>query len=154
MPRSGRTGERLGLDLPGAAPPGVGLFGLLHPLVTGAEHAWTPLVAEVCGAAVLLGVFVAWQHRVARAGRAPLLPPRFFAQRRFSLGVPGALLFHGGDGAFVFLPAFHLQRRLSLALWQAAVEFVPTAVCTSGRRRGAAGWSPAGAGGSYPAAPW
>ncbi len=147
VPRGGRAKERTAVDLPGAALLGCGLFGLLHPLVVGGEDGWTvPLTAQVCGAVLLLGLFVLWERRVDRSGGAPLLPPRLFAQRGFSLGVPTALFFYGTNGAFVFLLAFYLQRALSFAPWQAAVAFAPMAVCTSvaavlcGRR--VARWGP------------
>ncbi|NSC24996.1 MFS transporter [Streptomyces albus subsp. chlorinus] len=127
-----REGARPALDLAGAALLGAGLFGLLHPLVVGGEGGWTaPLVVETCAAAVLLGLFVLWERRVARAGGAPLLPPRLFAQRGFSLGLPTALLFYGSNGAFVFLLAFHLQQALSFSPWQSAALFTPMALCTS-----------------------
>ncbi|WP_030021618.1 MFS transporter [Streptomyces monomycini] len=127
-------GERTAtkLDLGGVVLLGFGLFGLVHALVIGAEQGWTTVRAlEIAGGAVLLALFIVWERRVARSGGAPLLPPRLFTQRGFSMGLPTALFFYGVNGAFVFLLAFYLQKALDFTPLGSAMEFTPMAVLTS-----------------------
>ncbi|GAA2640410.1 MFS transporter [Streptomyces axinellae] len=128
--RSDRTPMKL--DLPGVILLGAGLLGLVHGLVVGAEQGWTGLRAgEVAGGAVLLAIFVLWERRVAEAGRSPLLPPRLFKQRGFSMGLPTALCFYGVNGAFIFLLAFYLQQAKDFSPLQSALTFTPMAILTS-----------------------
>ncbi|MEU2360123.1 MFS transporter [Streptomyces noursei] len=127
-------GERLTmkLDLGGVVLLGLGLFGLVHGLVIGADQGWTTtLCVEMVAGVVLLGLFIVWERRVARNGGAPLLPPRLFKQRGFSTGLPTALFFYGVNGAFVFLLAFYLQHAVNFTPLGSALEFTPMAILTS-----------------------
>ncbi|MDG4536178.1 MFS transporter [Streptomyces sp. AV19] len=125
-----RTPTRL--DLGGVLLLAPGLFGLLRPVVVGGDRGWTaPLAVELSAAVLLLILFIVWELRVTRSGGVPLLPPRLFRQRGFSLGPPTALFFYGVNGAFVFLLAFYLQRAAGLSPLAASLEFVPMAVLTS-----------------------
>ncbi|MGW5938148.1 MFS transporter [Streptomyces celluloflavus] len=127
-------GERLAmkLDLGGVILLGLGLFGLVHALVIGAERGWiTSLVLEMVAGTLLLGLFIVWERRMARIGGAPLLPPQLFKQRGFSMGLPTALFFYGVNGAFVFLLAFYLQHAMDFTPLGSALEFTPMAILTS-----------------------
>ncbi|CAL9586910.1 Multidrug resistance protein Stp [Streptomyces sp. enrichment culture] len=127
-------GERtpMKLDLLGVVLLGAGLLGLVHGLVIGAEQGWTGLrVGEMAGGAVLLALFILWERRVAAGSEAPLLPPRLFKQRGFSMGLPTALCFYGVNGAFIFLLAFYLQQAKDFTPLQSALTFTPMAILTS-----------------------
>ncbi|WP_219729366.1 MFS transporter [Streptomyces noursei] len=128
-----RTAVAGRLDLSGASLLGLGLFEVVHALVTGPERGWTAVPScELATGIALLGLFLIWERRVERAGRTPLLPPRLLAQRGFSRGLPTVVCFYGANGAFVFLLAFHLQHALGFSPLGSALEFVPMAVLTSG----------------------
>ncbi|MEK2479592.1 MFS transporter [Streptomyces noursei] len=127
-----RTAVAGRLDLGGASLLGLGLFGVVHALVTGPERGWTAVPScELATGTALLGLFLAWERRVERAGRTPLLPPRLLAQHGFSRGLPTVVCSYGANGAFVFLLAFHLQHALGFSPLGSALEFVPMAVLTS-----------------------
>lgn len=129
---NGAAGPRPTLDLPGAALLGLGLLAGIHALVTGAERGWPGVrTAQAVLAVALLGLFALRERRVAAAGAAPLLPPRLFRQRGFALGLPTAASFHGMNGAFVFLLAFHLQKTEGLTALESALTFTPMAILTS-----------------------
>ncbi|ASU81772.1 MFS transporter [Nocardiopsis gilva YIM 90087] len=130
--RDGGDRERMKLDVLGVVLLGLGLLGLVHGLVIGAEQGWsTLLVGEVVGGAVLLVLFVLWERRVAATDATPLLPPRLFKQRGFSVGLPTALFFYGTNGAFIFLLAFYLQQAKGLSPLESALTFTPMAILTS-----------------------
>ncbi|WP_198535571.1 MFS transporter [Streptomyces caatingaensis] len=129
-------------DLGGVLLLAPGLFGLLHPVVVGGERGWNaPLIAELFAAALLLALFALWERRVSRTGGAPLLPPRLFRQRGFSVGLPTALFFYGTNGAFVFLLAFHLQRAGGFTPLASALEFLPWPSRLPSRRCSTDAWN-------------
>ncbi|NYH78263.1 MFS family permease [Actinopolyspora biskrensis] len=130
--RDGGEHTRMKLDLPGVVMLGPGLLGPVHSLVIGAEQGWSGLlVGEMAGGMVLLILFILWERRVAASGATPLLPPRLFNQRGFSLGLPTALFFYGTNGAFVFLLAFYLQQAEEFSPLASALTFTPMAILTS-----------------------
>lgn len=79
--------------------------GLLAAVWGGNEFPWAslPIIGLLTACAVLLGAFVAWEHRAPE----PILPPRLFADRTFAaaqvaLFMVGAAMF----GAIYFVPLF------------------------------------------------
>jgi MFS transporter, DHA2 family, integral membrane protein len=82
-PRS-RDEEATPLDPPGAVLSIVGLAALLFGIIEGPERGWTDgvVLATFVIAAVVLASFVRWQ----RVAPHPMLPMKYFADRRFSVG--------------------------------------------------------------------
>lgn len=79
-----RDPEATRLDPVGAALSIIGLVALVFGIIEGPEKGWTAtptLAAFAVAAAALIG-FVLWELRSSH----PMLDPRFFRQRRFSLG--------------------------------------------------------------------
>ena len=95
------------LDLPGVALASAGLFGIVWALINGNSEGWTSptiLAAFAVGVALLFG-FLAWERR----SPAPMLPPRFFKSRAFSLANVSSLLMSFGMFGSIFLLAQFLQ---------------------------------------------
>ena len=82
-PRS-RDDDVTPLDPRGAALSLVGLATLLFGIIEGAERGWTDtlVLTSFAAAAVFLTWFVRWELRAPH----PMLPMRYFADRRFSVG--------------------------------------------------------------------
>jgi EmrB/QacA subfamily drug resistance transporter len=95
------------LDLPGVALASAGLFGIVWALINGNGEGWTSpvILAALAVGALLLGAFLAWERRAP----APMLPPRFFASRTFSLVNVSAMLMSFGMFGAIFLLAQFLQ---------------------------------------------
>lgn len=83
----------------------VGLVALVYAIIEGPEIGWTSAgtMGAVTVALVMLGVFVLWELR----SPSPMLDPRFFRYRRFSLGaLTISLAFFGLFGMFFVLTQF------------------------------------------------
>jgi EmrB/QacA subfamily drug resistance transporter len=111
------------LDLPGLVLASLGLFGIVLGVVRGNDHGWTsatvlpPLVAG----GLLAAVFVAWELRAAE----PMLPPRLFRSRGFTLtNVASLFMFFGMFGS-IFLLAQFLQTVQHYSPLQAGLRTLP-----------------------------
>jgi len=95
------------LDLPGVALASAGLFGIVWALVNGNGEGWTnPVIVASFGVgAMLLVAFMLWERRAP----APMLPPRFFRDRSFSLANASSMLMGFGMFGSIFLLAQFLQ---------------------------------------------
>ena len=82
-PRS-RDEEATPLDPRGAVLSIVGLAALLFAIIEGPERGWTNGV--VVGSFVAAAVFLTWFVRWQRIAPHPMLPMKYFADRRFSVG--------------------------------------------------------------------
>jgi EmrB/QacA subfamily drug resistance transporter len=82
-PRS-RDDSATPLDPVGAILSLIGLSALLYGIIEGPQRGWSDnlIVASFVTAAVVLGAFVLWEARTEH----PMLPLRFFRDRRFSIG--------------------------------------------------------------------
>lgn len=96
-------------------PSGVGLIlaalvALVLPLIQGRAQGW-PLWTwlSLTAAAVLLGVFTWYQQRLAARGAAPLVDPRLFRDRSFTVGVTLSLAYQMTMGSFFLFLALYLQ---------------------------------------------
>ncbi|WP_380285923.1 MFS transporter [Kitasatospora purpeofusca] len=109
LPES-RAPHRPGLDPVGVALVTVALTGLVLPLIQGPGAGW-PLWTWLClgTSAVLLTVFAVQQHRSGRAGGAPLVDTRLFADRAFTTGLLAQLAFSLGQASFFLVLALYLQ---------------------------------------------
>jgi DHA2 family multidrug resistance protein-like MFS transporter len=105
-PRS-RDDNATPLDPRGALLSFVGLGALLYGIIEGPERGWTDSVvlATFVAAAVFLVAFIAWERVAAH----PMLPLRFFADRRFSVGSAVVTVSFFVMFGFFFLFSLYLQ---------------------------------------------
>ena len=112
------------LDLPGTVLVTASLTAIVLPLVEGRQHgwpAWTWISFAVAPA--LLGVFIAYQRRVTRAGDAPLIDASLFRHRSFSAGLLTQLAFWAGQASFFLVLALYLQQGRGLHPLPAGLVF-------------------------------
>jgi EmrB/QacA subfamily drug resistance transporter len=137
VPRGGRAGAgaaRPPIDMPGAVLAALGLggisFGLIEQPVLGiaAPAVWAPLA----GGVVALVAFAVYELRA----RQPMLPPRLFARRNFSVANAETLAMYGGMAINGFFLTLFLQQ---VAGWSAleagAITLVPTTIMFALSRR-------------------
>ncbi|MCX0274482.1 DHA2 family efflux MFS transporter permease subunit [Nocardia zapadnayensis] len=94
--------DPVGLILASAGVPAV-VWGIVH----GADDGWNSggVLTALIGGAVLLGAFIAWEHRAA----APMLAPRLFRIRAFGVANMVAFAFSIGVFGSIFLLAQFFQ---------------------------------------------
>jgi MFS family permease len=73
LPRGGGSGKRAEIDYLGAALVGAGVLAVMLPLVLAEAGGLSRLWWLFPVGAALLGAFVAWEYRMTRRGREPLL---------------------------------------------------------------------------------
>ena len=108
------------VDLPGAALSTLGLTALLWAVIEAPDRGWTdgPILGAFAAAAVVLGLFVAWELRTP----TPMLDVRLFRNARFS-AASGAigLAFFGLFGTLFFttqyLQSVHGFSPLEAGVW-------------------------------------
>jgi EmrB/QacA subfamily drug resistance transporter len=113
-------------DLVGAGLSIATLTSLVYAIIEASPRGWTDPLVVGCfaAAAVLAGVFVAWERRVA----SPMLPLRFFADPRFtvaSLGV-GLVFFAMMGSVFAFTQ--FLQFAHGFSALEAGAAMLPLAL--------------------------
>ena len=122
---SGRARVNVGSALVLAA----GLVAVLLPLIQGREHGWPAWTWISLGAApAILGGFVAWQARLARAGKPALLDLRLFRERTVSAGLATQLALASVQAAFFVYLALYLQQGRGLNPLEAGLVFTILAV--------------------------
>jgi EmrB/QacA subfamily drug resistance transporter len=98
------------------------LFLFVFPLVEGGNAGW-PLWSVVC--LVLAGpfflTFLAYEQRLTKQGKTPLIRLSLFQQRRFSFGILTVGLAYACFASHLFLLAFYLQTILGLTPLQAGL---------------------------------
>ncbi|MEV0716674.1 DHA2 family efflux MFS transporter permease subunit [Asanoa sp. NPDC050611] len=116
-------GGRGKLDPLGLVLVSTGMFGLIWGVVHGADDGWTSLsvLGTLIGGAVLLAAFVAWERRAP----SPMLPPRLFRSRGFSVVNVVAFLFSVGVFGSVFLLAQFFQVVQGLGPFGSGVRTLP-----------------------------
>ena len=105
-PRS-RDDNATPLDPRGAVLSLLGLGALLYGIIEGPERGWSDgvVLATFVAAAVFLVGFIAWE----RVATHPMLPLRFFADRRFSVGSAVVTVSFFVMFGFFFLFSLYLQ---------------------------------------------
>ena len=111
------------MDLPGLVLSSAGVLGVVWGVVHGAGDGWTSagVLSTLVGGVVLLGAFVAWEHRTA----TPMLPMRLFRSRSFSVVIAVTFTFSVGVFGSVFLLAQFFQVVQGLTPLQSGVRTMP-----------------------------
>jgi EmrB/QacA subfamily drug resistance transporter len=132
LPRGRVPGEqRAGLDPFGIALVSVGLIAITLPLVQTGEGgwpAWTWGLIPV-GIAVLVWFF-AWERRVQRRGRAPLVPPHLFVHRSFTGGVVNGTAFFAAFTTIFFVLSIYWQSTLGFTALETGLMMVPNSLAS------------------------
>jgi EmrB/QacA subfamily drug resistance transporter len=121
-PSTGTHAARL--DLAGMLLVTVALVACVLPLIEGQAQGWPAWTyASFAASAVLFGAFVAYQRRLERADRSPLIEPSMFAPRGFRVAIAAQLVFWTGQGSFFLVLALYLQQTRGLTALGAGVVF-------------------------------
>ena len=114
------------VDWPGQATLAGGLFLLVLALLRGNEDGWgsTAIVAELAGAAVLLGAFVAIERSVAE----PMLPLRLFRNSSFTGAQVAAAAISATFFAVFLYTTLYLQQVLGMSPIEAGLAYLPATV--------------------------
>lgn len=133
LPRGRVPGEqRSGIDPVGIGLVTIGLVAIILPLVQASEGGWPGWTWSlvVVGVVVLIA-FYAWERRVERAGRAPLVPPRLFAHRSFTGGVINGTAFFAAFTAVFFVLSIYWQTALGHSALETGLMMVPNALASA-----------------------
>jgi EmrB/QacA subfamily drug resistance transporter len=111
------------LDLPGLGLVSGGLFALVWALIHGNGDGWTsgPVLVAFAAAAMLLPAFLVRERTAA----APMLPPRFFRSRRFSVANAVSFLMSFGVFGSIFLMAQFFQLVQGYSPFEAGLRTLP-----------------------------
>ncbi len=125
--RAARTASRESLDPVGVALLGLGVLGLLLPLVEGERPSggfswWTAPLGLV-----LLIAFVLWEKRVTARGGSPLVDLRLFSQRGFTPGAVVGTVYFAGFTAVFFVLTIFFQEGLGMSALMAGLAITPFA---------------------------
>ncbi len=124
-------GPGRGLDLPGLALSGAGVFGIVFGLIRSQTLGWGAgqVVVSLAAGALLLVAFVVQERRTAE----PMLPMAFFARRSFAVtNVVSIAMYFGMFSSIFFLSQFlqnvlgnsPLHAGLKLLVWTGATMVV------------------------------
>jgi EmrB/QacA subfamily drug resistance transporter len=118
-----RSTTALPLDLPGTVLSGLGLAGVTYGFIRAGAQGWgSPLTAAaLLAGAVLLVLFIAWQHRA----RHPLIDLGLFADRGFRWGTLYAVLNAFVMFAVVFTVPTYFQAILGTGAFGSGLRLLP-----------------------------
>ncbi|WP_149259214.1 MFS transporter [Actinomadura sp. K4S16] len=101
------------LDLLGMVLAVSGILLLIYPLIKGRDHGWPAWIfAMMAASAVVLALFVAYEHRRTRTVGSPLVVLGLFRARAFTTGMVGYLIFWISLGGFFLVWTLYLQMGL------------------------------------------
>jgi len=128
-----RAPQARSLDLRGLAVLTVALFLLVVPLVEGREAGWPAWTwASLVGSAAAFALLVVVERQVERAGRAPLVSLRLFAERPFAVGITLVVVAYAGVNSFFLILSLMLQDGLGMSALGAGLAYTPLAVAFFG----------------------
>lgn len=125
----GRDGKAGHLDPVGAVLLGAGVLALLLPLVQGESGGITQMWWLFVVGAGLIAAFVAWERRVVRGGREPVVDPALFTSTAgYASGAAlGAVYFAGFSGIWLVFAMF-FQNGLGYTPLQSGLAVTPFAI--------------------------
>ncbi len=112
-------------------PVGVGLVSaalllLLYPLVEGRQLGWPGWTfVSMAASAPVFAVFAWYEQVKARRDGSPLVQPRLFGERGFSVGMAIAMTFFLGIASFGLVLTLFLQLGLGFTALHAGLTFLP-----------------------------
>ena len=105
-----RAPTRPQLDIAGMILVSLALLATTLPLIEGRQQGWPTWTWYCLGlAAVLFVLFVMHERRLCARGGFPLIDPRLYRQRAFSVGLLAQLTFYMGMAGFYLVFALYLQ---------------------------------------------
>jgi EmrB/QacA subfamily drug resistance transporter len=122
------------LDLPGALLTALGLAAPVFALVEQPQRGWgDPVVlGGLATGAVLLALFVLWEHRI----RDPMLPLGLFRRRNFTFANVETLLVYAGLSSLFFFLTIYLQQVVGWSPLESGLAGLPvTLILFAGSRR-------------------
>ncbi len=124
-----RSVRRPRLDPLGAVGVSVSLALALVPLILGREEGWPAWTwASLAAALPAMLLTLAWERRLTRHGRDPLLDLTLFRDRSFSAGLPINAAFMGYFSSFMFVMTLLLQGGMGLSAMDAGLTFAPLGI--------------------------
>lgn len=121
------------LDLPGLGLLTVAMFLLIVPLVEGRDAGWPMWTwLSLLGSVLVFALFAVVERAVERAGRAPLVALRLFANRPFTVGIVLVVVAYAGVNSFFLILSLMLQDGLGLSALGAGLVYTPLAVAFFG----------------------
>ena len=128
LPES-RSDRPAPFDLIGALLAAGGVLLLLLPVIQSSSWGWSSLswVLALAGAATL-GVFVAYERRIATRGGEPVFDPSLLRSRAFSAGLAAAVLFFSGIGSLFLMLSVYLQDGFERSALETGLVILPYAI--------------------------
>jgi EmrB/QacA subfamily drug resistance transporter len=124
-------GRRDSLDFAGAALITAVLLLITYPLIEGRSAGWPAgMMATLAAALPVLALFVAWERRIARRGRTPLVNVALFTNRSFAAGTAVSLVYFAGFIGLLFALSLCLQAGLGWSALHAGLTILPFAAGT------------------------
>ena len=128
MPESRAPGAPR-LDPGGVALISLALFALVFGVIQGRQLDWPAWVFVLMAASLpLFAAFAAYELRVERRGRSPLVSMTLFAERAFSSGIVVVLVFFSGIVGFFLAFTVFLQLGLGYSPLDSALTTFPSSV--------------------------
>jgi len=126
--RESRSPRAVSVDVPGMAIATAALLALLYPLVEGRTLGWPWWIIVLMASSILFfALFWAYEGRMTRRGRLPMIDPDVFRQSSVVGGLLVATLFFAGT-AYTIVLTLHLQLGLGYSPLHAALTLVPFTV--------------------------
>ncbi|KUJ70740.1 transporter [Streptomyces albus subsp. albus] len=116
------------LDLPGMVLLAAAVTLFTVPLVLGQDQGWPLWGWLALGlSAVLIGVFVGYERRLAGRGGAPLITPRVVRAPGVPVAMVRLVLAMAANAGFLLILTLHLQSGLGYSALRTGLTFVPCA---------------------------